>query len=407
MGGFFSIFECVLTLNNIAKHCLQNCSLLLFFQRPLIAEVMQFRCPNRMEECNRYFSFEDDAIFVWSTDICIADEIFHRLLISRGKRESFLATFCYEMTTEYQLLYAKSAPFVSCAVFIDCLFSWIINWDIDYRGLDAIDPWCQYNPKRLGCDGVHVGVALKFLSKFKPITDNDKPDTKSCRHRRFDRTLLQGTSERHRRLRTYLNNYCTSVLGSRGKVKDKTTARNKEKNKHKSAEKFQRCALTENEIINLNNDFRFKKIFHGIFDKVYQKELLKKMVSLVWTFSKSAALLAFFPWDKILTFKNIFENYKTSNPNFEELNNSLQDLRVQFADVMTSAIRHHKTEEIADFFLYVIDEIVRIHTDDQNVMPDQPENVAPYNPSQGTAYYFTSHGNQIRRTPNYQMDGTC
>ena len=74
---------------------------------------------------------------------------------------------------------------------------------------------------------------------------------------------------------------------------------------------------------------------------------------------------------------------------------------------MTSAVRHHKTGEIADFFLFVLDEIDRIHTADENSMPDQPENVAPYNPSNGAAYYFTSHGNQVRQTPNYQMDGIC
>lgn len=369
---------------------------------------MKYECPNKNEECHRYFNFQDSGIFVWSRDICIGDEVFHRLLIPRGKRESFLATFCYEMTQEYKFLFAKTAPFVSCAVFIDCFFSWVINWGIDYRGLDAIDPWCQHNPKSLACDGVHVGVALKFLSKFKPITDSDKEQTKTNAHRRFDRTLLNGRTERQKRLRRYFKSYVNNLTSKKIPTKKSRSNNTKEKPSKMEQATFQRCALSETEIINLHDDYRYKKVLHGIFDGVYQKELLKKMVSLVWALSKSAALLAFFPWEKLDTFRTLFTQFKHSDTSsLEELKSNLQDLRVQFADIMTSAIRHYKTDEVADFFLYLLDEVERIHGDDTNQMPDNPGAVSSYDPSMGTAYYFTPHGNQIRRTPNYQMDGNA
>ena len=51
---------------------------------------------------------------------------------------------------------------MSPATFIKWLFSWIAQMEIDFR--QHIDPWCEYKPKMLACDGTHVGVSLKYMN---------------------------------------------------------------------------------------------------------------------------------------------------------------------------------------------------------------------------------------------------
>ena len=148
---------------------------------------MKHVCENNRPECNKYYDFSHDGIFLWTKDTCIGDEVFYSFLEARGLHEEFLSSFCKERTEQYRYCCPKSASFLSEDTFIACFFAWIANWDIDFRGTEAIDPFCGHNPEVLACDGVHVGVAVRFMAKSKPITKSELPHTKPIGARRFDR----------------------------------------------------------------------------------------------------------------------------------------------------------------------------------------------------------------------------
>ena len=65
--------------------------------------------------------------------------------------------------------------------------------NIDFR--KEIDPWCEYNPKILVCDGTHVGISLKNLKLANPVT---APDTTlpmvTPNHKRYDFILFSSYS---------------------------------------------------------------------------------------------------------------------------------------------------------------------------------------------------------------------
>ena len=85
----------------------------------------------------------------------------------KSSRISFSA-FCEEMTRKYKTSNILSAPLMSVGTFIKWIFSWMAQMKIDFR--KHVDPWCQYEPKKLACDGTHAGAALKNLNLQNPIT---------------------------------------------------------------------------------------------------------------------------------------------------------------------------------------------------------------------------------------------
>ena len=98
-----------------------------------MVEIFKFVCPNNAKACEKTYDFENDALFVWSKETCVGDEIFCQFFACRGKREIYFYTYCYEMTESYRDSNITSSPFLSAKTFISCTMSWIINQGIDYR----------------------------------------------------------------------------------------------------------------------------------------------------------------------------------------------------------------------------------------------------------------------------------
>ena len=56
----------------------------------------------------------------------------------------------------------------------------------------------------------------------------------------------------------------------------------------------------------------------------------------------------------------------------------------------------------ANFYKYLLHEVTRVHSNDAAVLPHN-EALRAYNPEEGIAYYFTEHGGQIHRQPEFAV----
>ena len=84
----------------------------------------------------------------------------------------------------------------------------------------------------------------------------------------------------------------------------------------------------------------------------------------------------------------------------------LQDMKeygVELSNLLECSIRHGFTNKSIAFVEYLIDQAIIVHIRDINTEVPS-ENVKPYNPESGTAYYFTPTGHQIRKQPMYRID---
>lgn len=363
-------------------------------------DILKYQCPNKTPKCDITYDFERNAIFVWSKNICVADEVFHSFFACRGKREIYFSSFVSEMTLAYKDPYEKSAKFLSLQIFISCMMSWIINQGIDYRSKDAICPFCGHNPEALACDGVLVGVDLKYMQKLKNIAVPEKNERKDCLHRRNTRILYSGMTPRKTHLRQYLLAYLQQ-LSNLSKENPRIDLEEKKFGGYTHSEK------TQNELMSDFDDIRCKQVFKALFDQTYPLELAKAIAKLVIAVNGRAALFNFFPTKDRLWLFQAFETLKdpllSEKVRYDTLSD-IQKFRPQFSAVMYIAIRFEKAVEIAGFFQFMIETTTKIHENDNNYMPDEPTVVEPYDPTTGISYNFTEHGGQIRKLPKYFMD---
>ena len=118
---------------------------------------------------------EENAIFMYSTTTTAGDEIgwdFVTLVIAT---KSSFSAFCKEMTRKYQTTNILARPFMSPNTFIKWFFSWIAAFKLDFQ--KEIDPWCQYTPKVLACDGTHIGVSVRNMKLDSAIRTPDNKNS--------------------------------------------------------------------------------------------------------------------------------------------------------------------------------------------------------------------------------------
>lgn len=368
-----------------------------------MVDVMKFKCPNGKKECEKQYDFEENAIFVWSKDICVADEVFTQFFACRGRREIYFATYVYEMNSTYRDSNSTSAEFLSCPTFVSCVMSWIANQDIDFRSKDAICPFCGHNPEVLACDGVYVGVSLKYLGEMQSIAASEKLEAKKVLHRRFTRTLICGLAPSVRQLRVFLDSFCRNILDL-GKKKSATDVPDT-----KETKTIENSDLIQNKLLKRIIDHRCKTVLKSLFDQEYPLELAKTIAQFIINLNGTAALTNFFPHKDRKWLLELFSKLQVHDTLSQEemysLLKQLKEFRTQFAGIIKTALRYDRCKEIAGFFKYLIAKTDRIHSQDHLFMPDDPEIVDPYDPTKGVAYHFTEHGGQIRKLPKYAMEG--
>ena len=372
----------------------------MYFQYPAIVDVMMYQCVNREKNCDKRYDFEKNAIFVWTKNTCVADEIFCQFFACRGKREIHFSSFVHEMTETYKDSNITSADFLSLHIFISCVMSWIINLDVDFRSDCAVCPYCGHNPDVLACDGVYVGVKVKYLTNLKDITAPEKLEMKPNLHRRFTRTLING-DDKMKDHRLYLISYCKHVL-SLGKRKQADPKENPETI-------FPNSDFLQNDLLKITSDHRCKTVFKRLFDQEYPLELAKTVAQLILNLNGTAALTNFFPLKDrqwlLETFSSLQDPSTLSELEIYKAIKKIKEFRTQFAGIIKTALRFDRINEIASFFKYLIEKTNEIHSRDHLFMPDEPSIVEPYDPTTGIAYHFTEHGAQIRKQPKYAMEG--
>ena len=112
-----------------------------------------------------------NPFFFLSKMTCAGDQIgWDFISMVKTTRTSFTA-FCNEMTRRYRTTNLFSAPFMSVKTFVNWVFAWMAQMEIDFR--KGVDPWCKYKPETLACDGTHIGVSVRHLRLEHPVTAAD------------------------------------------------------------------------------------------------------------------------------------------------------------------------------------------------------------------------------------------
>ena len=326
---------------------------------------------------------EEKAIFMYLTATTAGDEIGWDFVTAVITAKSSFSAFCKEMTRKYQTTNTKAGPFMSPNTFIKCFFGWIASFKIDFH--QEIDPRCHYNPKMLACDGTHIGVSVRNMCLNPAVTTNDDKNTilKSI-HKRNDRLILQDKT--HRKHMCYLARKFLKKLKSTDVL-------------HIEVEEEKMTQL-----LNYAHETCFSAFYEILIvfaHKLVHNDMLHVIGRLLLMLSGDSAMSSFAPFQSHDLLLSMCENASQGIV----LQNQVEEMKtdcIELTQLLVIGNSRNCTTLCVNFIRGLVGKIKEVHQNNR-APPPIAEIPGSYNPSTGTAYYFTESGNQLCRMPKYEV----
>uniref|UniRef100_A0A7M5UHH5 HMG domain-containing protein n=2 Tax=Clytia hemisphaerica TaxID=252671 RepID=A0A7M5UHH5_9CNID len=275
--------------------------------------------------------------------------------------------FISKMTYNYELS-SSPRPFMSLQTFIKWFFGWASAMNIDFRmGCKG----CGENPKVLACDGTKIGTNFKNVF----VTPIEKP---SYDHPSHGDSWYYGSMDRCP-LKNQLARTAFAEL-----VDQDTT-------EHLEAipDELKPFASQRNE----TDVDHLKKAYSNVYKQLSRTSSVDTIIPFeIVEFCLQAsefALLGLSSLSKVHELISLFTSYN-----------------MEIATLIRSSLTVHKspTRDIFDMIRYCCNKCKEVHAHDV-----KPEGANPisgtYNPPRdGRAYYFSNHGQQIRKIRSFPID---
>ena len=368
--------------DNTSNYVQQGGGTLYTRNGPVQVEYYNLRCPQGVCEIPFTKSAEEKCIFMLTKNTAIGDEVAWDFIELVKKTKCSFTAYCNEMTRRYQTNNMLAGSFMSPNTFIQVVFGWMAAHKIDFR--KEIDPWCKYTPKILACDGTHIGVSLRHMN-IHPIEKPDLPDEAfPARHQRNDRVLIPDKGAR-----IFLRYLCNRYKNT---LKPNQIMR-PEVQQQKSIEFLAHVAATcDPEVIDLVRAFVEESVHDDVLD------VLERIFFMM---SGDAALSSVLPFLSHDIIEDCLNDFEEDGPNPEE---KVETFCMEIAQLMIVSKEHGCKDICLNFCKYIIKKIRMIHSHNRPI-PDVEEIPGSYDPRNGTAYYFSESGNQLRKMPHYSVSG--
>ena len=326
---------------------------------------------------------EEKGIFLKTTQTGAGDEIGWDFIELVRKTKSSFSSYCNELIRRYQTTNIYSGPFMSDNTFISWFFAWLAAFKIDFR--KEVDPWCQYKPPILACDGTHIGVSVRNMKLDKPVTMPDiKDGALKPMHKRGNRVILRDAGAR-RHLKYLSKKYLKKLKPS--EILQPELEREKTREMLQIASRITPPPFYESLLI--------------FTEKAMHDDMLHVLARLYYMLSGDAAMSTVAPFECHDLLAVCYDSALVGQPSQKDLQ-ELKTYSVELAQIIIFGITHKCQQFVKDFCKCLVDEIRRVH---QNNRACPAVNPVPnsYNPSSGTAYYFTPTGDQLRKLPMYEV----
>ena len=349
-------------------------------------KVFRGDCKAKSNQCRVQYSGKEDGIHQWSKEICAGDEIGWDFVDSVINSKISFTAFVRRMTRSYATIYLQSPSFMSVSTFVSWFFSWAAAMKLDFRS--TVDPWCQHAPKFLAGDGTHVGVALRHIDTNIRMEKCDTDLQETPRHKRYQRVFLPYNGENDcliRKSRTHLDWICSNILSLQQEelLKDEEEQRNAD-------------------LLSVITDHRVLTIVQKMLDRTFDQDVLQRLSYILKNLCKDAPVIAFLPWRFLNDLSAAMTELRNSQNVFQNLI-VFRNVAPEFSELLKLSLHASYFTEIADFIDYLIDFVKDVHSGDRSTEQVPVSIASTYNPEKGIAYYFTPHGNQIRKVPTYNI----
>lgn len=312
-------------------------------------------------------------------------------MVNTGKQT--FQGFVTIMNNRYKSRGPESLPFMTLPTFIDWWFGWASNMRIDFR---EICNWCENGPEMLACDGTKVG--LGFANAFvKPIEILEDSNIIPTRLRRNDRCYIVTPPRTEPKIyemaRTHLRYVSLMIL-----------------NRICSADK-----LADDLLLARTN--QLKDLLPAASLDLFKRMLcsdtsISERQKMSWHFKELSydcsldTIIPLFITNRLLKFVADCKDQKLSTLNCLSFANEFYDINRGVADLIGISVKSHclPPNDILDHLHYLASFVINMHNSD--VPPEPPKVIEnSYNPPKlGRAFYFETHGMQVRNVRTFSID---
>ena len=376
--------ECGSGYGSLGTYCNSGNATLYTRNGPVHCSYSDLKCGSG----NCITKFDKEAqkkgIFFYSSQTCAGDEIGWDFISLVMKAKISFTAYCNEKTRWYTTSNTLAGHFMSPNTFICWFFGWLSAFKIDFR--KEIDPWCEHDPEILACDGTHIGVSLRQMKLDKLVTRPDNNRVLKSKHKRGDRVLIKD-KEAWRHLRYMCNKYLGKLCPDKILDYEEESVR----------------SINLLNVVMRSGEPDIYNILECFLQQTQDKEYLHCLARVLHMLSGDNAMssVALFPsHPTILLACQNMDNISSLYSYLEELTKYSIDI----ADLIHLSVKYKCTEITRNFLRVLIANIEEVHTPNRDA-PISHEQPNTYNPPEGTAYYFTPHGNKLRDMPIYEVSG--
>lgn len=192
---------------------------------------------------------------------------------------------------------------------------------------------------------------------------------------------------------------CNLVKAARVHLKylcEKTLQRNE---RHLDIATEQRCTDSLLAVVKCRREKPLEDFIMAFVNRTEEAQVTQSMAHLLLLLSGDAPISSVVPFNY---HHHILQTCAAIRSNVD-IDKKLHDMKqygVELSNVLKICKLHQFGDKCTSFVEYLVDQVIDTHYQDKPVQePQQIPN--SYNPEKGTAYYFTPHGNQIRKQPIY------
>ena len=366
-------------------------------------EVFKIVCTN--SKCIKVWDGLKENIFRLSRSVCVVEELCWEFTNNVCTMKCNFSSFSKSMDDIYTA-HQSAKRFLTSKTFLKIFFAWASHQNREFR---RACHWCGESPKALACDGTKIGIMSRNLH-ITPMesVSQDAPNLPT-KNRRNDRCFLRYPKKVPNETIKQQEEKERNIREARLFLKDQTKRKAMDDDKKKKKNKNE-SELSPKEIEAQTKAFlnvipkELVPLFTSYFSQKMSLDQLIATKRVFYLLSFDCALRTFLPSRLLSTIESLLQIRTLDEDEIDNVYEECRKYNPALEAFIQSFIIDGRLEKNATSLLtYICSRIRETETDNPDI-PDPLTETIPYNPKDGSFYYFRPDGAKIRDNRHFSID---
>ncbi|XP_066921621.1 uncharacterized protein [Clytia hemisphaerica] len=370
-------------------------------------QVFKLVCKN--SKCIQVWNGSKENIFRLSRNVCIVEELCWEFTNNVCTMKCNFSSFSKSMNDIY-ISHQSAKKFLTSKTFLKIYFAWASHQNREFR---RACHWCGESPKALACDGTKIGIMSRNLRIVPMESVSSDAQKLPTQNRRNDRCFLRypekdpnetikQQEEKEKRIRD-----ARLFLKSQTKRKVLDEKKNADKKKNKKKNELE---LSPEEIEDQTKLLlgvipkELVPLFTSYFNQKMSLDQLVATKRVFYFLSFDCALRTFLPSMLLPTIESLLQANIFDDDDIESVYEECRKFNPALEAFLQSFVIDGLLDEnAANLLKYICNRIRETEALNPDVSDPLTETI-PYNPKDGSFYYFRPDGAKIRNNRHFSID---